>query len=219
MCAAIACGAKENDRPRGVGASADASGIEVSWQAVPGATGVAAALAPSEPPAGHTGLRMADERAPALHAPQEEIVETAVPSERVVLADLTSFCVVPGMDVSPHVRKPATRLLSTAHADFFDDDEDAAHYDAAFIAGWAARSRSVCCPRASPPSARPPTWTATASCWCCSNTSWARTSTAAGSSATSGTATWPGTAGTLRGVAPRARSISRGPPTRGSLTK
>src|SRR5260370_40420309 len=37
MCAAIACGAKENDRPRGVRASADASGIEVSWQAVTGA--------------------------------------------------------------------------------------------------------------------------------------------------------------------------------------
>jgi hypothetical protein len=99
------------------------------------ATGVAAALAPSEPPAGHTGLRMADERAPALHAPQEEIVETAAPSERVVLADHTSFCVVPGMDFSRHVRKPATRLLSTAHADFFADDEDAAHYDATFMAG------------------------------------------------------------------------------------
>jgi hypothetical protein len=247
MCAAIACGAKENDRPRGVRASADASGIEVSWQAVSGArayrvqladldtreqrgdpvvvratsahlegafarslgvwvdallpdrtargvgfvsagasggtgaswqmfgpqdfragavrasfqqlapgehlgvlllnsggrdpaiaqvdaTGVAAAPAPSEPPAGHTGLRMADQRAPALHAPQEEIVETAAPSERVVLADHTSFCVVPGMDFSRHVRKPATRLLSTAHADFFADDDDAAHYDAALMA-------------------------------------------------------------------------------------
>jgi hypothetical protein len=247
MCAAIACGAKESDRPRGVHASAGASGIEVSWQGVPGArayrvqladldtrqprgepavvrgtsahlegafsrslgvwvdallpdrtargvgfvsagasggsgaswqmfgpqdfragalhasfeqlgpgerlgvllvnsggrdqastqvdaAGVAAAPAPSEPPAGRAALRAVDERAPALHAPQDELVGAAAASERIVLADHTSFCVVPGMDFSRHVRKPATRLLSTAHADFFADDEDAAHYDTAFMA-------------------------------------------------------------------------------------
>ncbi|HEX4385522.1 MAG TPA: hypothetical protein VH083_21325 [Myxococcales bacterium] len=62
-----------------------------------------------------------------------EVSQTLAAPEPVADADKRGFCVVQGLDFSRRVRKPATRALRTDHADFFIDDEDAAHYSPDFI--------------------------------------------------------------------------------------
>jgi hypothetical protein len=75
--------------------------------------------------------RSAPQRPLALHAPELTEVPPAAPAEP--LAERRSFCVVPGLDFSRHLRKPATLAVSSAHAEFYVDDEDAAEYGAAFL--------------------------------------------------------------------------------------
>lgn len=50
------------------------------------------------------------------------------------LEQRTSFCAVRGLDFGSRVRKPATLVLETAHAAFYADDEDLAHYAPGFFA-------------------------------------------------------------------------------------
>jgi hypothetical protein len=56
-------------------------------------------------------------------------LEHAAPAEAVESDLRRSFCVVPGLDFSRHVRKPATLLSSTPHADIYADDEDLGEYE------------------------------------------------------------------------------------------
>ena len=69
----------------------------------------------------HDLVRAAQEEAPLQVAAPEPVGQRR------------SFCIVPGLQFSLHVRKPATLALSTAHAEFYVDDEDAAHYPASFF--------------------------------------------------------------------------------------
>jgi hypothetical protein len=70
-------------------------------------------------------------------APHEQIraretalaLERAAPAEAVASDAQRAFCVVPGLDFSRHLRKPATLLSSTAHADVYADDEDLGEYE------------------------------------------------------------------------------------------
>src|SRR4051812_25260353 len=55
--------------------------------------------------------------------------ETPAAAETVQAGAHRSFCVVPGLDFSHHLRKPATLGLSTAHADLYVDDEDLGEYE------------------------------------------------------------------------------------------
>jgi hypothetical protein len=83
---------------------------------------------------------------PSISAPllfhdlaQEEIPPAkAAPAEAAPAESHRSFCVVRAMDSSRRVRKPATLVESSAHGDFFVDDEDLPHYDAGFFAAIAA---------------------------------------------------------------------------------
>jgi len=70
--------------------------------------------------AGHELLR---EREAAL------ALEGAAPAEAVESAPHRSFCVVPKLDFSRHLRKPATLLSSTPHADIYADDDDLGEYE------------------------------------------------------------------------------------------
>ena len=88
-----------------------------------------AAQAPAAPVVQTSSL--AQSRPFAVHAPSLTEVRDAAATEP--LATRKSFCVVPGLDFSRHVRKKATLFASTAHAELYVDDEDAAHYDPAFV--------------------------------------------------------------------------------------
>jgi hypothetical protein len=49
------------------------------------------------------------------------------------LSQRRSFCVVPGLDFSRHLRKRATLAAGTQHAEFYVDDDDLAHYQPDFV--------------------------------------------------------------------------------------
>ncbi len=55
--------------------------------------------------------------------------ERVAPREPVAAADHRSFCIVPGLDFSRHLRKPATRTVSAANVDVYVDDDDLGHYE------------------------------------------------------------------------------------------
>jgi hypothetical protein len=69
---------------------------------------------------------------------QERIAGPAAPAEAAPQSAQRSFCVVPGMDFSRRARKAATLVESSAHADFFVDDEDLGHYAPGFFRQIAA---------------------------------------------------------------------------------
>ena len=64
--------------------------------------------------------------------------EVPAPAEAAPDADHRSFCVVPGLDFSRHLRKPATLAASSADADVYVDDEDLAHYAPGALQAFAA---------------------------------------------------------------------------------
>jgi hypothetical protein len=69
----------------------------------------------------------------AIRAAQALEVHALAAPEPLADGGQRGFCVVQGLDFSHRVRKPATRALRTDHADFFIDDDDAAHYSPDFI--------------------------------------------------------------------------------------
>ena len=85
------------------------------------ATRPAAALVEAPPPSLHDAVRAAQQ------------FDARPAAEAEPLLQRRSFCVVPGLDFSQHLRKPATLAQSTAHAEFYLDDEDLSHYDSAFV--------------------------------------------------------------------------------------
>ncbi|HET7787241.1 MAG TPA: hypothetical protein VFL36_14815 [Myxococcales bacterium] len=65
----------------------------------------------------------------AVRAQELELAGVAPAAAEIVAgADHRAFCVVPGLDFSRHLRKPATRAASSADVDLYVDDEDLAHY-------------------------------------------------------------------------------------------
>jgi hypothetical protein len=88
-----------------------------------------AVIQDSPPPRQTQAALLAATRPPALHAPEQEALEAA-PPEPAGLDAHRSFCVVPGLDFSKHIRKPATRVALTAHGAIYVDDEDLSHYEA-----------------------------------------------------------------------------------------
>lgn len=69
----------------------------------------------------------------ALHAPEQVLPKLVAASEPAPVGAHRSFCVVPGLDFSRHLRKPATRVAQTAHGEIWIDDDDLSHYEAPFI--------------------------------------------------------------------------------------
>src|SRR5260370_886620 len=189
MCAAIACGAKENDRPRGVRASADASGIEVSRQAVTGARAYRVQLAdldtreqrgePVVVSATSAHLEGAFSRSLGVW------VDALLPDRTARGVGFLRAGASGGSGASWQMFRPPDFPARPARAAVFALRPGwlfRARYGAQprgwarprtptsspttmpprattllSWPGWAARSRSVCCPRATPPSARPPT--------------------------------------------------------------
>jgi len=101
----------------------DQAQVEVSVEGAgdPGAAPSQLVLqAAATPPALHELMR-AQESALAL--------EPRAPAEAVQSGPRASFCVVPGLDFSRHVRKAATLAGSTAHAEIYLDDEDLGEYE------------------------------------------------------------------------------------------
>jgi hypothetical protein len=68
----------------------------------------------------------------------DRVAGAAARPERAPAGPHRSFCVVPGMDFSRHVRKPATLVQESTHAEFFVDDEDLSHYDSGYFVPIAA---------------------------------------------------------------------------------
>ena len=70
----------------------------------------------------------------AMHAPESDLAGViAAPPEPAAPDEHRSFCVVPGLDFSRHIRKPATRVALTTHGAFYVDDEDLAQYEAPHV--------------------------------------------------------------------------------------
>ena len=69
-------------------------------------------------------------RPQAVHVSEPSDVRSPADPEPILIR--RSFCVVPGLDFSRHLRKPATLAASSAHAELYIDDEDLPHYDASF---------------------------------------------------------------------------------------
>ena len=105
-------------------AGRDGAGAEVmvDGAAATGATVQQRAALTAAPPSPllHESMRA---RESALALEQPAAAETLEPGAR------RSFCVVPGLDFSRHLRKPATLAVSTAHADVYIDDEDLGAYE------------------------------------------------------------------------------------------
>lgn len=72
-------------------------------------------------------------RTVALHAPELGVPARVATAEAAPAGDHRAFCVVPGLDFSKHVRKPATRVALSDHGEFWVDDEDLSHYEAPFV--------------------------------------------------------------------------------------
>lgn len=108
--------------------------------------GVAAIAAqPDYAPSSSAALQLARSLPPssALHdAVRAREVELAAqapaPAETTADADHRSFCVVPGLDFSRHLRKPATLAAVSTRADLYVDDEDLGHYAPGALQGLAA---------------------------------------------------------------------------------
>lgn len=80
------------------------------------------------PPSRSTALSTSGPPLAIADIAQEQTAGAAAASEAAPQSAHRSFCVVQGMDFSRHLRKAATLVESSAHADFFVDDEDLAHY-------------------------------------------------------------------------------------------
>ncbi|HZX96579.1 MAG TPA: hypothetical protein VFE90_18820 [Myxococcales bacterium] len=102
-------------------------------------------VAAAEPPTETTtsALQSARTSSLALHEvvrAQESALAAEVPAaaEAAGTGDHRSFCVVPALDFSRHLRKPATRAASSAYADLYVDDDDLSHYEGPLLASLAA---------------------------------------------------------------------------------
>ena len=84
-------------------------------------------------PARSSALVAAEPRPRSLHAPEQGLPAQVAAPEPSVAGPHRAFCVVPGLDFSRHVRKPATRVALTDHGAFYVDDDDLSHYEAPFI--------------------------------------------------------------------------------------
>lgn len=84
-------------------------------------------------PSRSSALFAAAPRPRSLHAPEQAVPAQIAASEPSAAGPHRAFCVVPGLDFSRHVRKPATRVALTDHGAFYVDDEDLSHYEAPFI--------------------------------------------------------------------------------------
>lgn len=80
-----------------------------------------------------SALRSEVAREPSLHAPEQAVTSALAAPEPAALDAHRTFCVVPGLDFSRHLRKAATRVALTEHGAFYVDDEDLSHYEAPFI--------------------------------------------------------------------------------------
>lgn len=96
---------------------------------------VATAAQPEGAPATSAALQLARPLPPssALHdsvRAREVGLSREVPAaaETTADADHRSFCVVPGLDFSRHLRKPATLVAASATVDLYVDDDDVGHY-------------------------------------------------------------------------------------------
>ncbi len=70
----------------------------------------------------------------SLHAPEADLAGVAAAAPEPAAPEAhRAFCVVPGMEFSRHLRKPATRVALTAHGAFYVDDDDLSHYQAPFV--------------------------------------------------------------------------------------
>ena len=95
-------------------------------------SGVAPAQA-SQAPQG-TALRSILARSQALHAPEQDLAGLIAAAPEPAAPDAhRAFCVVPGLDFSRHLRKPATRVALTPHGAFYVDDDDLSHYEAPLV--------------------------------------------------------------------------------------
>jgi hypothetical protein len=91
--------------------------------------------APEIAPQRSSALLSTLSRPQALHAPSEAALPAQVAATEPATLDAhRSFCVVPGLDFSHHVRKPATLVGLTDHGAFYVDDEDLSHYEAPLVA-------------------------------------------------------------------------------------
>ena len=93
-------------------------------------------VSPDQAPSPQRGALVASlpQHPQSLHAPEPEITGAAAAAPEPAAPDAhRAFCVVPGMDFSRHLRKPATRVALTAHGAIYVDDEDLSHYEAPFV--------------------------------------------------------------------------------------
>jgi hypothetical protein len=98
----------------------------------------ASAAAPARSPALLASARPVDASHDLARAAQDDQVRAAIAAgishaaEPRAIAAQESFCTARGLDAGNRVRKGATLALETAHALFYVDNEDAAHYPASF---------------------------------------------------------------------------------------
>ena len=79
-------------------------------------------------------LSAAPQHPRALHAPEPAFTGAAAAAPEPAAPDAhRAFCVVPGLDFSRHLRKPATRVALTAHGAFYVDDDDLSHSEAPLV--------------------------------------------------------------------------------------
>lgn len=127
--------------------------VEVSGVAATALAGSSAASTRASAAPGPAGTATSNQRAvpealaaheaggaqAAIHAVQPWVAKpVAALTEPAPAGDHRGFCVVQGLDFSHHLRKPATRVLQTAHGDFFVDDDDLSHYAPDFVTQLAA---------------------------------------------------------------------------------
>ena len=79
------------------------------------------------------GTRPADAHETVRALQEAQPTGTAAAPEMVASEEHRAFCVVRALDFGHRVRKPATRVATTAFADFYVDDEDLSHYGADFF--------------------------------------------------------------------------------------
>jgi len=88
---------------------------------------------PGAAPPRSAALSMSTRPPPISDLAQEQAAGPAAASEAAPQSAQRSFCVAQSLDFSRHVRKATTRVASSDHADFFVDDEDAAHYQPGYF--------------------------------------------------------------------------------------
>jgi len=126
--AVIALNAGGTDRAR---ATFEVTGTADSGPAVTRAPAVSALRASAAAPLLHEAVRAHEEA--VLREALVNGIPAPAPAGSSAPPDRTSFCIARGLDFGNRVRKTAVRVLSTAHAVFYVDEEDLSHYPGGFF--------------------------------------------------------------------------------------